>query len=289
MKYKRALIACFSDPHAAFRLGLMNPETLLQDDGYYRPVHLEEPQEFLWNTHIEAKENTEALADKDPIYAFCGGDLTHGDKYPIELVSTRMVDQIDIAGGNSESPGIFDPVLKMKNVKALRVNKGTGAHNFGESSADILVVDKLKTRYPKKDIRVVYHGLTTIKEAGNIVIDHRHHGPGPGTRMWLKGNVARYYLRDYMLQEILNGNTPADILLRGHYHTCVEEILIMNGYRSLLTLLPPMCFPGDFAMQVIRNLMFIEFGWVVFEVINGKIHETHKFTQKLDVRSKEKI
>jgi len=287
-KVNRAIIACISDTHAHFRLGLFNPETRVQDDNaeYYTPA-MNEPQRYLWDdVHVPAIKSIADLAGKDPIIGFHLGDVVHGNKHATELMTTRLSDQIDAAAGNSISPGILHPFLSLKNVVSFRLAKGTAAHNFGEGSADIQIIERLKMKYPKIDFRTVYHGLADIAD---VNVDYFHHGAHPGTRNWLKGNVARFYLRDLILQHIEFGADVPQLFISGHYHTLVEIIDKFMGYKTRLVVMPGMCFPTDWTVKITKSLPFVKHGWVAFEVINGRIIESFEFTQAMDIRTKEKL
>jgi len=285
-KYKRTILATMSDSHGGHILGLANPETELQDDerGYYNP-ELNPYQIYLWNKiYLPAIEDTVKLAEKDNIYLFHIGDATQGNKYPNEQMTTRPADQFRLAKWN------LMPWLHYKNVKAVRIAKGTSSHAFGEGTSEILLEDVLSDKYPKIDIRTVYHGLAEI---GGIKIDYTHHGPGQSIRKWLEGNTARYYLRDKMWKEILAGNIPPELFLRGHFHEYIREILeIQQGkdwYESMLVVVPSLCGIGDYARQITKSVYQITNGIIVFEIINGQIYQTYKFIETIDTRTKEAL
>lgn len=285
-KYNRKILATMSDPHNGHILGLANPETELQDDDgrFYNP-ELNGYQLYLWNKiYLPAIENTIKLAEKDDIVLLELGDSTQGNKYPNEQMTTRMADQLRLAKWS------FIPWLQHKNVKTIRLTKGTGSHVFGEGSSEILLEDILSDKYPKVDIRTVYHGLAEI---AGITTDYAHHGPGQSKRKWLEGNTARYYLRDKMWKDILAGNKPPDLFLRGHFHEYIKEILEMqlgkDWYESMLVVVPSLCGISDFARQATKSVYQITNGIIVFEIINGKIYETYKFIETLDTRTKESL
>ena len=91
-----------SDSHGGHILGLTNPETELQDDkkGHYQP-DLNDYQMYLWDRiYIHGIKETIKLADKDEVIVFHIGDVTQGNKYPNEQMTTRMGDQLRIAKSN---------------------------------------------------------------------------------------------------------------------------------------------------------------------------------------------
>ena len=243
---KQSLIAVFSDPHGGHKLGLCNPETIIENDdtGEIKEISpvLNDAQLLLWEVYSNAIENVKLLAGKDDVMLWCIGDLTQGNHYISEQMTTRIADQLFIA------EYIFYPWFdKIPKIEKVRIAKGTGSHEFGEGSSSLAVAKSLRAKFPKKDIRSVYHGLARTNQG--IFIDYAHHGPYPGSRNWLKGNEARYYLRSIMIGELNSGNIPPHIVLRGHYHEYVKEYLsiIANGteHESWITIIPSMdMFPS---------------------------------------------
>lgn len=286
---KRAIAIAFGDQHGGHLLGLLNPETRVKlemptGEKYWHYFTLNEPQKHLWDVYTWGIEETKKLAGKDPIVVFELGDLTQGKKYISQWVSTRSSDQIYIAEAN------MLPWFKLKNVVAVRLVKGTDSHGFGEGSADLTVEGLLQRRYPKKDIETLFHGLATIH---GLDIDYSHHGPHPGTRNWLKGNVARYYLRSAMMDEVMLGNKPPGLYIRGHYHSYVEEYLRISNsheaYKSWLTVLPSFCMMSDYARQATRSQFTITNGMVAYEIIDGEVKNVFPFKKTIDIRTKETI
>ena len=272
-----------TDSHGGFKLALMNPETtLFSEDEAGNPVPYQpamtRSQEYLWKTRSKAIEDTFAIADGCEMLALHLGDACHGVKYPQGLVSTRLSDQAFIADYNAR------PWFEYKNLKAYRQVIGTQAHNAGEGSLELILAQLLAARYPKVDVRPLYHGLM---EYGGVVTDYAHHGPHPGSRNWLAGNVARFYLRDLMQREIMRGRKPPELVLRGHYHTPVYELLRMQGFTSELYVLPSWSMFNDHATQATQSQNEIAHGLNVYVFENGVKTETHEFHSKLDIRSVE--
>jgi len=282
------LIVVIYDSHGGHTYGLLNPDTVIEaidmeGNTYQYCPPLTEIQKHLWyNITVPALEATKELAWKSPVAVLSGGDITHGNGFKEELVTTRISDQKFIAEAN------FLPFIELKNTNYARFVKGTGVHEFGEGSASIEVAGLFQRRFPKKDIKALYHGLLNIE---GYEIDYSHHGPTPGKRNWLKGNEARYYLRSLMMDELSLGKSPANLVLRGHYHDPVKEYLSIdwNGseYESWLYILPSMSFPNDFAVKATKSQYIVTTGIVIFEIINSKLFKTYKFATRLDIRTKE--
>jgi len=286
---KRVILAVASDKHGGHKLGLLNPNTILEDEDRKGNLvewtpELEPFQQYLWKLHKKHVDNTKHLAGKDPIIVIDNGDLTAGNKYPHEQVSTRISDQFDIAAWN------LRPWLDLKNVKTLRITKGTGAHNFGEGASEVITQRVVKGWYPKKDIRTIFHGYAKI---AGITVDYSHHGPTTGSRNWLKGNEARYYLRSLIQDELDIGNTPPDLVIRGHYHSYVEEYLVKffrgKRHKSQLTILPSYCGIDSHARQSTKSAYILTHGMVCYEIIDGKILDTYPFMETIDIRTKEDL
>ena len=284
---KRAIIAAFGDQHGGHLLGLLNPETKIKIEDqsgrkYWHTFDLNPPQEHLWKLYTDGIENVKKLAGKDPVVVLELGDLTQGKKYISQWVSTRLSDQIFIAEAN------MLPWFKLKNLVAVRLVKGTDSHGFGEGSADLTVEGLLQRRFPKRNIETLFHGLGDVL---GISVDYAHHGPYTGSRNWLKGNVARYYLRSAMMDEIQAGNHPPHLYIRGHYHSYAEEYLRISNanhvYKSWLTVLPSFCMLGDYARQATRSQFSVTNGMVAYEVIDNRIVDIHTFFETVDIRTKE--
>ncbi len=285
----RSIIVFETDKHGGHKHGLLNPDSVYEiedEDGstYEQEVELTAIQEYLHELRVESVGKVKKLAKRDSIAYFDLGDQTQGNAHPAELVSTVIAHQIVFAIDNIE------PWLNNKNVKTIRMVKGTSSHEFGHGSSPILIKKAIKDRkeYGRKDIKVVWHGLATVN---GLEVDYSHHGPFPGSRTWLQGNVARYYLRDRMYSDIFSRGKPAGVYVRGHFHTEIVEMLRMKvqgkWYTSWLILVPSMCFPGAYARQATKSIPQVTNGLIALEVIDGKILEIHQFTKTADIRTKE--
>lgn len=282
---KRSILLVFSDPHGGHKLGLCNPETVLEDDtSGDKSVEINDAQTRLWEIYTGGINEVKSLAGKDPVYAICLGDITHGTKHIQEQMSTRLSDQLLIAKAN------FLPLFEIKTLKMLRMVKATDAHELGEGSSAITVASMLQDKFPKVDIRTIYHGLLRLN---GLFIDYSHHGPPPGSRRWLEGNEARLYLRSIMMTEIEAGHIPPHLILRGHVHQYIKEYLCLqaNGreYESWLTIIPSLDLISGFARQVAKSPYRIKNGIVAYEILNERIHDIHFFGNTLDVRTIEEF
>jgi hypothetical protein len=286
---KRSILVTLADPHSGHRYGLLNPNTLLHEldkngnivKDYSPPLNT--IQEYLWQNYLEAIQQVKDFAKKDDIVVMIGGDLTAGTKHAQRLVSDRLADQITIGASN------LRPLYSLR-PKAVKIVKGTGAHTLEFGSSEILITEMLSAEFPNIPTDFCNHALTTINGAAT---DISHHGPTPGSRNWLKGNEARYYLRSCMQDEINAGCIPPRLYVRAHYHESSEETLIIkaNGhrYKSSLVILPSLCWLDDYADKVAKSPSRIEQGLYMFEIIDGDLFRIIPLTKTIDIRTRDEL
>lgn len=285
----RKVVVLLADTHGGHKLGLLNPDTILEDEdeeGDPKPYHprLTATQEFLWQCLDEDLANVRKLADGCPIVVIDCGDITHGDKYPEQLVSTRKADQIEIAVCNTK------PLLELPNVQKMRFMMGTGAHGFGEGSAAILVASRLCKEYPQVDIATRTHALFGV---GTVTIDCAHKGPGAGIRNWTVGNQVRYYTKSVMADSIDNDENPPTVLVRAHFHEGVWETVrketVHGNYTTEAFILPAYCGLSYHARGATQSRARISCGLVALEIDEGKLAGCHPFWRVVDLRTREEL
>lgn len=282
----RHIIVILSDIHSGHKLGLANPKTKLEsiENGKVREFYpeLSETQKLMWEVYEWGHQETIKLAGKDDIILIHDGDPTHGKASFLETMTTRLSDQILIALAN------FDVWMKHKNVKIVRFASGTGIHELGEGSSSIIITNTMRSKYPEKDIGVVYHGILSID---NFTIDYAHHGPSMGSRKWLEGNELRLYLRSIMMGEIMSGHNPPDLIIRGHYHTYRREFLEIgvNGkfLESWAMLLPGFTFKDDYTRRATKSEFKQTIGMIALEIVDGRLIKTIPLIKTFDIRTKE--
>lgn len=286
---KRCILAIVSDLHSGHRYGLLSPETVLEEIdengdvvGDYHPK-LNKVQTYLWKLYTTQIESIGKYANGDEIVVILNGDLTAGVKYPQMLVSDRVSDQVIIGEYNVYPWYSINPT-------AVRVIKGTGAHNLNFGSSEITITRMLQHKFPETNTKVVDHSLLNL---GGMNIDAAHHGPYTGSRTWLKGNVARYYLQSSMLEEIAAGKHPPRLYIRSHYHEEIEESVVIkangNRYKSTIIVTPSFCFIDDHARQVARSPSRVTHGMAMIEIVDGEILRYDPMIRTIDIRTKEKI
>lgn len=283
MNQTRSIVAVIADLHGGFEYGLLNPETILPKEGKnggdtkYIPC-LTESQEWLWECYTKDLADLERLAGNDRIVAILNGDMLQGNKHPSMLVSNRMSDQVVIGQYN------LAPLFSIKSVKVARFSIGTSAHNFGEGSGEFLVVDKIKSEHQEINVGVQYHALL---EVDGFLLDCAHHGPYPGSREWLRGNVARLYLKDIMIRAAGKGERLPNAVIRAHYHNYIKVMETFGNNESWLFVSPSYSMLGDYTHQAARSPDTIKIGMFALEIIDGELVHIHEFMRSIDVRSRE--
>lgn len=248
------------------------------------PVKLNASQEFIWEAYLSHISKIQQAAAADEIIVIHNGDATQGSKHPELLMSNRPSDQILIARDN------LAPWLELPNVKTMRIVIGTEAHNMGKGMSEYLLAEILARQYPDKDIRAVYHDLIDID---GYLVDASHHGPNQSIRYWLNGNLARYYLQDLMLRALNAGSKPPDLVLRGHFHTWINEVVTIVyqniEYTSRIIVTPSYCMISDYARQALKSLSGIQIGGTAIEIVGGAERKVHRLVETLDVRMRETL
>lgn len=281
----RKIVALLGDTHAGSKLALMPPDVVLHDESPNGKIVEWIPSQtasqcYLWNLYQLHIPETMRIAGRDEVVVIHNGDVCQGNKYPVELVSTRVADQVIIATAN------LSRWLECRNVKNMRLMASTGSHAFGEATADILVAEMLQQRYPGASVQAMYHGLLDVD---GVTFDVSHHGPYPGSREWLRGNVARLYLVDLMMREIAHGNVPPRVVVRSHYHSFVRVEAEVGPHRSVLYVLPSYTMVGDYNHQSAHSPDRITNGMLALEVGDGDILREHRLMKTIDIRTWERL
>jgi len=287
-KAQRLVVVLLSDTHAGHKLGLLNPETQLIDEhGEPYTPGLNATQTYLWELYQLHIEQVAQIAGKSRVIVIHNGDVTQGNRYPSHLALVTIADQVTAAAANLR-PWYAHKRLK---VGAVRVICGTAVHTW-EASSEALVAQRLAQEFPKVDTRPLYHALITLEGQRGQSLDAAHHGPFTGSRNWLKGNSARYYLRSAMMDELKDGETPPRVYARAHYHEWVHETLRIRsrGQDVVSDLVITPCYTGvdDYARKVTRSLRKLDHGLVVLVFEDG-LREVIPLYQELDIRTKEEL
>lgn len=275
-----------SDMHAGGSLGLCNPDTVLiheWDDGSILEENplLTVTQEWLWRDYKECTAQAlEIIGDHDLIVRH-NGDATQGDQFNATIPGTDREDQRTIAAFN------LKPLVELPNVKTVRMMTGTAIHV--PDCAEARIARRLADE-TGKDIRCAHHSRQTI---GGVAFDVSHHGPPPGSRDWLFGNVARYYLKDRIYRDRRMGVEPARVYLRGHYHRWVHETIHDRWQGETvdrhLIVLPALSGATSFWRKVGKSDPELDVGLALFEIDEGQLIHIHRLVKHWDLRTEEEL
>lgn len=291
-KYDRRIIAVRGDTHAGHDGGLKNPETLIpmidideheREVITWEPVTLKPFQRRLWQWHEDARQDIKLLADSDPITFVDMGDLTQGTWWRDNLGEAHMSDQYFISKWNTK------PWLEMRQVKQAYVVKGTSVHNFGNGASETMLTHHLQAEH-RKPVNFADHYILDIN---GFVLDVAHHGAGPGSRAWLKGNEMGIYLRSLVIESVTTGERPPDVVLRGHFHEYTRGWgwyqVGEKYYQCHGIITPGMCWIGTYAIMATKSKSRFSCGMIALELINGKLVDVHPFVHWIDLRTMEVV
>lgn len=293
-KHRRVIVAVRGDTHAGHSGGLCNPETQLPEldispDGQviiaaWNPVSLRPVQARLWEWHEQDRGEIEALAGRDDLILFEMGDLTQGVKYLDDLDKPSISEQV--FGGMWN----LAPWLEMKSFRGAFLVNGTGSHTWGPDGSESLLTMLLKQRYKGRRIDIVQHWLLSV---GGFRFDVAHHGAGAGIRAWLRGNVFDLYLKSILMDCLMNGTERPDMVLRAHVHTPTKGVGRLQSGGQVWELpgwiSGPYCFIGGHGQQAAKSPGGMTISMMAFEIVDGRLLETHQFTRSVDLRVKEAI
>lgn len=280
---KRRIVVLYGDTHAGSALALANPATKVTDPntGEEAQLQINAPQQKLWQWYTEDIAAISKLAAGDPITLCHLGDPTQGTRFAQELASTAVSDHLLIALANLE------PWFALGNLRDFFQVAGTGVHEFNEASASRIVAQLAARQWPAVRSKVLYHALLDID---GVIFDLAHHGPGPGSRRWLRGNVLRLYVRSLMQDDISAGHTPPHVVVRGHYHTYTSEVVTEGGHETRGIILPSWVWLNEHARKAAQSPSRISFGMVACEIASGELSGRPKpFLHTVDFRTREII
>lgn len=290
---KRKIVVLTGDMHAGSDVGLLSPdaqvETIDSKEMKWEPaVRQNSWQEWTWSIWEKARKEVKVLAGKDDIVVIHNGDATQGNKYKESLLYLNMLKQADLAYCN------LLPWITMKNVKKLRLIGGTISHEGFEYQGLQALQNRITMNHKNFNSRTIQHGLFTIGEGRGILTDVAHRGPGTGSRSWLEGNVARYYLRDQVFRHKLGGYRAPDLFIRNHFHYPVNEdinevVPWSKPKKHHLWIVPSMAGMNAYARNATKSATKVWNGVVAMEAIGNDIKNFYFFGDKLDLRIEERL
>jgi len=280
---KRSVLVFIADLHTNSKYGILSPDTIITEEDAEgnlvdRAVSLNPLQKQLWEWYLSDKADVSKLADGAPINLFVVGDISQGTFFRRGLISTRDADTYEMAFR------ALEPWLGLPNLKRVRMVKGTEVHEQGEGSVPEVLVRRIRDSYPNLDISAPYHSVV-------MGIDVSHHGPQPGSRNWLKGNVLRLYVQDIMDAALKNEEDPPKLVVRAHYHTYTSEVVTRRArrrtWRTAGIILPGYSGIDPHARKVAQSKDSIDVGLIAYEIVDGLITRGLECVRTVDIRTKE--
>lgn len=282
------VLALHGDTHAGNSLGLFNPDCEFEDqdkEGNLVKVkyQLGVYQGYLWELFTEHVRNAFDIAGNNPLYVAHVGDKTQGIRFLDNLCANTLSAQVKIAVEN-DAPWFSGTKKPVGYFQIL----GTGSHVNGEGTTEKIAVSQLQIKYPKTKFELMYHGIFNFKGA---MVDLAHHGPSSGGRKWLEGNVAGWMAKSQMLDDVLMGETPPHLIVRGHVHEYRRNVQILytgddREFETHTIILPSYCGLGDYGHKATRSEYLIQNGMVVVVFENGKIIKVVPMVKTVDIRRK---
>lgn len=282
----RTVVAVVSDSHGGHASGLVNPAALLTDLQGRDPrhPHLTEMNKWVWAHYAADAAEIIAWAGTDRLVVLHIGDLTQGNWKHDDLAEPAIAAQVQIAVSN------FEPWRAAPNLAGVVGVAGTGWHEFGDGSSLTLVLDMLRLKWPDVAVTGHYHPLVTID---GVEFDLAHHGPHPGSREWLKGNILRLHTKSRMLEDVKHGRRPPAVMLWGHYHEFVLEVVTLMSeplVQTTAAIMPPLCLPGAYALKSTKSLPYAHVGLAAFEIVDGELARMPRvFQHTLDLRRRQEL
>ena len=282
----RQIFLLHADTHGGHWLGLLNPKTKLagmNDSGEeieWTPK-LSATQRWLWRWYTKFIGQVVDLAGDDEIVVCHVGDITHGTRFGRLVPGIQPGDQVSIATWN------LKPLTDLQNVKQVILVTGTEVHVPNSIEATISRIVRLETG---KRVQTLHQGRVDL---GREWLDVAHHGAHPGTRDWLRGNIATIYCKTRVYEDRRLGVVPAVLYARGHYHTLVH-VTVNETWKGVdeihhLLIVPSMSGPTRHSIKSTQSTPSLTVGMVALEVIDGRLHDIHKFKRERDIRVKVKI
>jgi hypothetical protein len=239
-------------------------------------------QRELWPTFVGHRDQVKVLRGARRLVLLLLGDLTQGLKHWSGVWGTTLADHI--AGAEAA----LEPYLEMEPA-VIRIGLGTECHSQ-DGTSEILIADKLSRALPHSDVDIAQHYKSRIN---GVPVDYAHHGPGGGARMWTNGNVAKAYLTSLLLEEILNGEAPARIVLRAHVHRALRETVRIDTKRgkveSDIVVSPGYCGISPHARKAVKSPLTQTHGCIAVQIDDGAEPVIHQLSTMVDVRKEEDL
>lgn len=249
-------------------------------NGNFWSPELTTTQRFLWNLYTRHATQVRELRGERRLVLLLLGDLTQGLKHWSGVWGTTLYDHI------TGALAALEPVLEM-GPAVVRLAMGTEAHTQ-DGTSELLIANELARRLPGADVDIAQHYKAHF---GDLIVDYAHHGPGAGIRQWTSGNVAGHYLKSLMLEEIVNGDQPARVVLRAHVHRSIHEVREIESKRGTLkgeiVVTPGYVGINPYARKMTQSTATQTHGLVCVQADDGKEPVIHRLNEMVDTRKEE--
>ena len=244
---KLALIVV-SDGHTGHKNGLLNPISELEEGV---PVPMYSIPQSLWNITEEVRDWVNTNCKKYDKWLINLGETTQGNAHNDDLLTAEMHLQFKWAAE------AMYPFLDMKGMKGARFLQATSWHEYGDGSSSKLMIEILKAKYQKLDIR---QAVQSRMLADNVLFEWTHHGPGTSKRKYLEGNSAFLEAKDRVLHHLIENKRCPDLTFTAHTHkpSQAKASILSNGeyVSNTHVITPPLCGPGAYSRKVANPSMY---------------------------------
>ena len=245
------MATCFiviSDQQTGHKQGLVNPSSEMEEGV---PVPLYPVAESLWSLTKEVRDWVEKNCKKYDKWLINLGETTQGNEFKDDLLTAEMHLQFKWV---TET---MYPFLDMKGMKGARFLQATSWHEYGDGSSSKLMVELLKARYPKLDIKQMNQSRMLVN---NVLFEWTHHGSSTSKRKYLEGNAAFLDAKDRIIQHLVERKRVPDITFTAHTHKPSKNtasILSDGAYiENTQIITPPMCGAGCYSRKVANPSMY---------------------------------
>jgi len=215
------------------------------------PVPLYPVAESLWSLTKEVRDWVEKNCKKYDKWLINLGETTQGNEFKDDLLTAEMHLQFKWVAET------MYPFLDMKGMKGARFLQATSWHEYGDGSSSKLMVELLKARYPKLDIKQMNQSRMLVN---NVLFEWTHHGSSTSKRKYLEGNAAFLDAKDRIIQHLVERKRVPDITFTAHTHKPSKNtasILSDGAYiENTQIITPPMCGAGCYSRKVANPSMY---------------------------------
>lgn len=237
-----------SDQHTGHKNGLISPKSEMEE-GVPAPIY--PTAQSLWDITVQVRDWVNANCKKYDKWLINLGETTQGNQYQDDLLTAEMHLQFKWAAE------AMYPFLDMKGMKGARFLQATSWHEYGDGSSSKLMVEMLKAKYQKLDIKQMNQSRMLVD---NVLFEWTHHGSATSKRKYLEGNSAFLDAKDRVINHIIEGKKCPDLTFTAHTHkpSQAQASILSNGayINNTQVITPPMCGAGAYSRKVANPSMY---------------------------------